>query len=172
MKKTTRWFTLAALLFLGVFSTQNCYGRFVLTGKIYNWNGSMGNKFIKSILMWVLIIIPVYGVCVFIDFIILNTIEFWTGSNPLAMGPTDKEIQIVEKDGRTIELTATQNRFDIKVLKGEDAGKTMALMFNTKEQAWYLQNDKGTFKVAEVSPEDQSKVKLFHPDGQALDITL
>lgn len=172
MKKKTKWLTLVALLSLGIFTTQNCYGRFVLTGKIYNWNGSMGNKFVKSILMWVLLIIPVYEVCALIDFVVLNTLEFWTGSNPLAMSPNDKEIQIVENSGRTFELTATQNRFDIKVLKGEEAGKSIALVFNTNEQAWYMQNEKGTFKVAEVSPEDQAKVKLFHPDGQSLDIRL
>ena len=30
------------------------------------------------------VIIPVYGLFIFIDVIILNTIEFWTGSNPVS----------------------------------------------------------------------------------------
>jgi hypothetical protein len=28
-------------------------------------------------------IIPVYGVCLFADYIVLNSIEWWTGENPV-----------------------------------------------------------------------------------------
>ncbi len=61
-----------------------CYGKFALTRKLYDWNGSLGNKFVNTLVMWVLMIIPVYGVVTFIDGFILNLIEFWSGSNPLA----------------------------------------------------------------------------------------
>lgn len=65
-------------------SASGCYGQFALTRKLYTWNGSFGSKFLSTLLMWVMMIIPVYEVVGLIDLWILNLIEFWTGSNPLA----------------------------------------------------------------------------------------
>jgi hypothetical protein len=76
---------------------SGCYGKFALTKKLYDWNGSFGNKFLSTVIMWVFMIIPVYGVCTFIDGFVLNLIEFWTGSNPLAMVDHD--------DGSSTRLT-------------------------------------------------------------------
>ncbi len=65
-------------------SATGCYGKFALTKKVYDWNGSFGNKYLVSILFWVLSIIPVYEIAGVVDVFILNLIEFWTGGNPLA----------------------------------------------------------------------------------------
>ena len=62
-----------------------CYGSFTLTKKIYDWNGSLGSKWAQTGIMWAFMIIPVYEVCTFIDAVVLNMIEFWTSSNPLAI---------------------------------------------------------------------------------------
>jgi hypothetical protein len=61
-----------------------CYGSFGLTKKIYKWNGSLGNKFLNTVVMWAFLIIPVYQLASLGDLIIFNLIEFWTGSNPVA----------------------------------------------------------------------------------------
>lgn len=64
-------------------STSGCYGKFSLTRKLYSWNGSFGDKFLSTVLMWVLMIVPVYAVASFVDLFIFNLIEFWTGANPM-----------------------------------------------------------------------------------------
>jgi hypothetical protein len=61
-----------------------CYGSFPLVRTVYNFNGSIGDQskaggFIRSIVMIVLTIIPVYGISFLADAIILNSIEFWSG---------------------------------------------------------------------------------------------
>lgn len=63
---------------------SGCYGKFSLVRKLYEWNGSFDNKYLVSILMWAMMIIPVYGIASFADFVVLNLIEFWTGTNPVA----------------------------------------------------------------------------------------
>ncbi len=87
-------------LFLGstlaMFAT-GCYGKFALTQKLYGWNGSLGNKFVNTIVFWAFILLPVYEVCAFVDFVALNLIEFWSGTNPLA--------QLDHDDGSQTRLT-------------------------------------------------------------------
>lgn len=61
-----------------------CYGKFSLTRKLYEWNGTFENKFLITILMWALMVIPVYALASFADLFVLNLIEFWTGTNPVA----------------------------------------------------------------------------------------
>lgn len=83
----TRARTFVAALLIAV-TTSGCYGGWHLTRTIHGWNGrATNNKFVNSALTWALIIIPVYGVATVADFLVFNTIEFWTGNNPIALGP-------------------------------------------------------------------------------------
>ena len=59
---------LLVVLFLS-FSSMSCYGSFNLVKKLYQWNGSLDNKYASSAVMWIMFIIPVYGVATFIDFV-------------------------------------------------------------------------------------------------------
>ncbi len=82
----TRARIIAGILAVGVAATTftGCYGSFGLTKKVYQFNGGVGNKWLKSILFVAMNIVPVYGVSTFADAVIFNLIEFWTGSNPIA----------------------------------------------------------------------------------------
>lgn len=82
--------TLIAGLALTVFGT-GCFGKFAATRGLYNFNKSLSsNKFVQTIVMWGLIIIPAYELFALGDFLIFNTIEFWTGSNVLSMGDIEE----------------------------------------------------------------------------------
>ncbi len=164
----------AALLVIAVssFSLQGCYGSFVATKKVYRWNGGLGNKWVKTVVLWVFIIVPVYPILMLVDFIALNTLEFWTGSNPLAMGPGDKEVQIVENEGQKFEITATQNRFDIKALEGKNAGHVTTLRYDFKSESWYVASNGKEVKIAEASKANPNKMTLVHPDGEKVNIKL
>ena len=133
------------------FSSISCYGNFSLVKKLYNWNGTIENKFAKSAATWIMFIIPVYGVAGFIDFVILNVIEFWSGENPVTMSAGDKEVQYVEKDGKTYQITATKNRFDI-VEQGKD--NPVSLIYQESDMSWYVESGQERIKVAEFSGEN------------------
>lgn len=152
----------ALMLSIGTLNS-GCFGSFGLTHKLYDMNKSIGNKFGQSIVFWVLNIIPVYGVCAWIDVVILNLIEFWSGSNPLAMKAGEKEQQIVKgKDGNKYEITATQNRFDIVALNNVKS-KT-SLIYTPMNHTWNMEKNGLITKLATIH-EDLNKVEIFQADG-------
>ena len=116
MRLKSRTISLVACLALASVTT-GCFGKFALTRKLYGWNDSFDNKFVKTIVFWAFNIIPVYGVLGTADFLVLNLIEFWSGSNPVAnVAPEvqpDGSIKI-ERDGVALLLKpAGDKRFEI-----------------------------------------------------------
>jgi heme/copper-type cytochrome/quinol oxidase subunit 2 len=74
---------LAVILTVGV---AGCFGNFAVGRKVYDFNQNFGGKWENQILFWVMNIVPIYGLAMISDALLFNTIEFWTGSNPIAMG--------------------------------------------------------------------------------------
>lgn len=67
-------------------SVGGCYGKYALFTSAHKFGGNLGGKFVGSVVNLVFWCVGVYGICLFADLLIFNTIEFWTGSNPVAMG--------------------------------------------------------------------------------------
>ncbi len=84
------------LIAIMLITAFGCYGSFQLINKVYKFNGSLGNKWVNELGFLVMNIIPVYGVAGAVDAIILNTIEFWTGSNPMASNDGSKTFTLPE----------------------------------------------------------------------------
>jgi hypothetical protein len=142
---------LYTLLTWTAFTQVGCFGKFALTRMIYEWNDSLGNNFLKSLVMWVLIIIPVYAIAGFVDIVLLNLIEFWSGSNPLAMKEGEVEKQLLTKCGVTYELTATKNSFHVKQLDGIEAGREVSLLYSPENGKWTCKSGDavaGTFALS------------------------
>lgn len=91
---------------IAVASLQGCYGKFGLTKKVYRINGEIGDKYLRSLVTWVFIIVPVYGVAALVDFVLFNTIEFWSGNNPVAAGEKDF---LYSENGDTFKVHAVKN---------------------------------------------------------------
>ena len=83
--------------------TTACYGPFNLTRNVYHFNsgvkgsGEINEKWMKEIVFFGMIIIPVYMFSALLDAFIFNAIQFWTGDNPvkLTQGP-DGYLQAVQ----------------------------------------------------------------------------
>jgi hypothetical protein len=66
-----------------------CYGPFNLTRNVYHWNsnikgsGEVNEKWMKEFVFFGMIIIPVYMFSALLDAFIFNSIQFWSGSNPI-----------------------------------------------------------------------------------------
>jgi len=70
-------------------SLEGCFGKFALTRKVYDFNGSVENKYLRSGVTWAFVLLPVYGLSALLDFAVFNTIEFWSGNNPVTAGEKD-----------------------------------------------------------------------------------
>jgi len=116
MKNIFKQVVLVLLIASIAVMSVGCYGSFNLTKKVYNWNGTMGDKWTKELVFLVLNIVPVYGVAGWIDVVILNSIEFWTGNNPVASN-------ISSDDGTTVAFNAEKKEMTISF-----AGKLLTVV--------------------------------------------
>lgn len=156
-------------LLLIVVVLAGCFGNFQLTRNLYTWNSQVGSKFANTAVMWVMLIIPVYSVCSFIDFAILNVVEFWTGENPLAMSEGQIDIRLLEQDGKVYEIRASRNRFDITQLEGENADESVAVIYDPADGSWYLKSASQIQKIAELNG---GLLDLYYPDGKTYQANL
>ena len=63
---------------------SGCYGPFNLTRRLYQWNGQVSQeKWGKEIVFLLLAVTPVYSFATLADGIVFNSLEFWTGNNPV-----------------------------------------------------------------------------------------
>ena len=106
-------------------------------------------------MFWAFNIIPVYGVLGFADVIVLNPIEFWTGSNPVAKATRNPDGSIeMERDGVVMRLVPTgENRFDMF-----RDGKLAGTATMTADRGLVF-NMVGTDQVVRVTPEDVQKTE-------------
>lgn len=165
MKKITIYSLAFLMLGIGTLNS-GCMGSWGLTKKLYNWNdGATGNKFVDNGLFWLLCFIPVYEISLFVDFVILNLIQFWTGSNPISMAPGEVETAIVKgKDGNQYQMTVTQNRFEAVALTGKNKGEKTALVYTPQTQTWSVEKGETVSPLMTVHPE-LGKVEVFNPNG-------
>lgn len=154
LKKIGLYSSLAAI----TFSSTGCMGSWALTTGLYNWNNSVSDKYINNAIFWILNIIPVYSGAIFIDAVILNFIEFWSGSNPIAMNEGEVETQYLVQNGEKIEMIATKNQFEIKNL---NTGKSEKLVFTTENQTWNLEKEGELIALVQII-DNGTKVKLYN----------
>ena len=75
---------IAGLLALGLVS-GGCYGPFQLTRKVWRWNGQVSeNKWVVEAVFLACSFFPVYSAAATLDGLLFNSIEFWTGTNPIS----------------------------------------------------------------------------------------
>ncbi|MGA3051582.1 MAG: DUF3332 domain-containing protein [Chitinispirillaceae bacterium] len=144
---------------------SGCIGSFTLTNKVYSWNEkATDNKYVNSAILWVLLIVPVYDVTLFVDFVGLNTIEFWTGKNPVAFTGPDKLEKVVVSHGKTYRVTMGNNAITVDRLDGSSAGREFALQYDPAKKSFFMNDCNGlSSKVASI---DQSLLTLYSPDGR------
>lgn len=168
--KKVNVFLLACLFFTLSIGQTGCYGPFRLTKNLHEWNSTVGDKFINALVFFAFIVIPVYEVAVLVDGIVLNTIEFWTGDNPVAMKDGDKDVQIVKKDGKKYRITATKNKFHIEQLQGPDKGRFAELIFDPTTESWNLKDgDKDLQKLVSIQ-EETNLIEIYKPNGDAISV--
>ena len=138
-----------ALALTGVMISQTgCFGEFGLTRKVYDFNQGVGGKFVNQLVFWAFCVIPVYEVAGVLDVLIFNTIEFWTGSNPVAMAPGETEVQYATVDGHQFRMTAQQNYFSVEELTANGYEMRNEFRFNKDANELSISNGSETQVVA------------------------
>ncbi|MDE6416892.1 MAG: DUF3332 domain-containing protein [Duncaniella sp.] len=139
----------------GMVSTS-CIGKFQLTRNLLNWNKNISSKFVNELVFIALCIVPVYEVSALADLIVLNSIEFWSGSNPLAAGTKVIDGKdgryLVECDGKGYTITS------------ENDNSVVRLDFIDETDTWTLSIPGGdSYEL--MTFVDDTHVALPAPDG-------
>lgn len=94
--KRRLWMVIAVFFTVVAFAATGCVGRFAAFNKLSEWNrGVDENEWVNEALFVALVIVPVYEVALLADFVIFNSIEFWSHENPVdqASGDGDRPYQ-------------------------------------------------------------------------------
>lgn len=154
MKK--RYLSVALVLTLaGSLMFTSCIGSFSLSKKIHSWNSQVGNKFVNELVFFAFWILPVYEVSLLADVLVLNSIEFWSGSNPVAQGTKIIDGQdgryLVECDGKGYTITSENDKSVVR------------LDFDDSDSSWSVNTNGQSQKF--MSFIDDSHVKMITPNG-------
>lgn len=60
-----------------------CTGPFALTKKVHAWQTSFDDQWVDEAAFLGCVILPVYSLSALGDALIFNSVEFWTGDNPM-----------------------------------------------------------------------------------------
>tara|TARA_B100001778_G_C18195743_1_gene453301 strand:- start:1 stop:567 length:567 start_codon:yes stop_codon:yes gene_type:complete len=151
MKKVV-FSAMAAMIMI---TQTGCFGSFELVKKVYNFNEDISSdKVIQSLMFWVLNIVPVYSFAVFVDAVILNLIEFWTGTNPIAMNEGQIEEQLVTYKGEVYKMTATKNKFHVEKLKGTESIEVGNLVFADEARTWSFEKNGESTPIATLNADN------------------
>ena len=94
MKKRTILVLMVALLCSSVTFTS-CIGSFRLSNKVLSWNKQVsGSKFVNEVVFFCFWVLPVYEITTIADVLVVNSIEFWSGDNPLAETETTADTRV------------------------------------------------------------------------------
>jgi len=130
-------FFLATALIVVILSQTGCMGSWSLTNSLYDWNKtSVSGKWGQELVFAAFVIIPVYEFALLADGIVLNSIEFWTGSNPISMKAGEKESKIVQNGNDIYQITTEQNKVHAVKLSGENEGQSGDFIYNPETAKW------------------------------------
>ena len=160
MKKMT--LKLATLLMCGAFVFCSCISSFALHQKVLNWNQGIGDKWVNEVVFLALNIIPVYGICYFADAVVINSIEFWSGDNPVA---SIGDVRQVKGENGNYLVTTLENGYSI-TKEGEDL--SMSLTYNQDDNSWNVTQDGVTSELFRIN--ENGAVEYALPNGEAMTV--
>ena len=153
----------SALLLAATIMFSSCIGSFQLTNRIKDWNSNIGNKFVNELIFIACHIVPVYQVSIFVDAVVLNSIEFWTGKQALANAGEKKIVK--NSEGKNIEITAMENGYNLT-----DGAVSMNFVFDEATQVWSAEYNNQSTNLIKIV--DDNNAQLFLMNGDMMDVTL
>ena len=159
MKKN---FKFVAVLLSMTLMLSSCIGSFNLTNKVKDWNESLGNKFVNELVFVGLHIIPVYPLTLLADGVVLNTIEFWTGSSAISKKENGTKI-VKNAKGENVAVTACADGYVIS-----NGAEELKLQFDEADNSWSVAYNDEVTKLVTI---DGNKAQL-HLNGEAMSVEL
>ena len=161
MKKSKTFLVCAMLSGSVLFSA--CIGSFGLWNSLKDWNQGVSNKFVNELIFLAFHIVPVYEIAYLADALVLNSIEFWSGSNPTA---SIGEVKTVQGENGEYLVKTNENGYTI-TKKGED--KSVDLVYNKENNTWNAVADGQSFELVKMNEDGTAVLSL--QNGTSMTVT-
>ena len=175
MKGKTLRTRIVAGMVVGSFLTVTtaCYGPFNLTRNVYQWNSNIkgssevNEKWMKELVFFGMVIIPVYMFSALLDAFIFNSIQFWSGNNPVKANETgdDGATRVVRLGGLTVTMAETDRGTAVTYERNGIVERRAII--ETSATGYRLIDDTGAL-LAEAEMGQNGSVTLLDQDCQVV----
>lgn len=153
-----------AALVGGSLLCSSCIGSFGLWTGLRDWNQGVGNKFVNEVVFCAFHIIPIYEVCYLADLLVLNSIEFWSGSNPTAQAGAIQRVK-----GENGDYVVRTNADGYTITKVGEEDHPLHLVYNGMTRSWNAVTDSETYEVFTMN--EDGTISFRQQDGTLLTIS-
>jgi hypothetical protein len=147
-------------LTVGSLGTAACFGSFNVTRNVWSFNKKVSpNKWAQELVFLAFNIIPVYGIAGLIDAVVVNSVEFWTGENPVKVS---SRIQVDENTYvyRTLMEKNGVRVMELKLFKSNNLAATTTVQYVPGAT-------NARFKTTYPDGRVEHHVSVLKPDGTA-----
>ncbi|UKK48498.1 DUF3332 domain-containing protein [Prevotella sp. E9-3] len=153
--------SVAAVLLAASFIYSSCIGSYALFNKYEKWQTHMtSNKYVNGI-VGLLIEWLVAPICLFVDSLVLNTIEFWSGNNPLA----DNTQTVMGQDGRYYVVKTSRQGYEIKAPTGE----VTYFLHDEATDSWSMKQNGVVKEIFRFNPD--GTIQATMKNGEKINVT-
>jgi hypothetical protein len=133
-------------------ATAGCFGNFALTRKVYDYNEDASrDKWMRWLVFLALNVIPVYAFATVFDSLFANSVEFWTGENPVTSDAAPGTERVVHgpngEVGRTVVVAP--GVVDLDVTDGEGVRHELRLVREDDAVAAYDREGRFLMRVGD-----------------------
>ena len=153
MKKSK--FTPLCFLLSGSILFSSCIGSFKLFNNLKEWNQGVSDKFVNELIFLAFHIVPIYPIAYLADVLVLNSIEFWSGRNPVSSIGDQKEIK--GEDGANYTVTTTADGYRI-AKEGENV--SLDLVYDKKDRTWNAVSGNERYELVQMN-EDGTAITFW-----------
>lgn len=151
-------------LLCGSMMFSSCIGSFGLFNTLKDWNeGVTDNKFVNELLFFALGACQIYTISIVADMLLFNSIEFWSGNNPVA---NIGEVKTVKGENGDYLVKTNADGYTIT----NEAGQEMTLKFNAEAQSWNVMNGDEAIELLTINGD--GTVNMNMQNGTYMQVTL
>jgi len=154
------------MVVLLAFLAAGCTGSFNLTKKVYDFHRSQSDKWADELCFLLVAITPVYSFATFADAIVFNSIEFWTGDNPVAYNPDlMPATKLVRHGDDELMITYDRNTDQITITPRQASNENIALTLERNDEMVLARNENGDVIYSSMK-NDGGDISIYDGQGE------
>ena len=140
-------------LLSGCILFSSCIGSFKLLNGMKDWNQGIGGKFVNELVFIALHIVPVYEIAYLADLLVMNSIEFWSGSNPVA----SNEVKEIKGENANYLVKTNEDGYTIT---NKDDNQSVNLVYNQEKQTWNAVTETENIELVKMNDDGTATINM------------